>query len=104
MNKLLINRTFTIQGRGLYVKSEILNKYQSIISVIYIDTTSSAGDWTGLLIQKLYGKYYAIPFSQNNNYPHESFDICTFKTYCEVDYTQIKDENFLNFLWNYLVY
>jgi hypothetical protein len=50
--------------------------YKSVVYCDYIETSSSAGDWTGLIIQKVRGKLYVIIFSQENTFPfREGYDI-----------------------------
>jgi hypothetical protein len=34
-----------------------------------VETSSSAGDWTGVIFQKIGEKTYAIPFEQVTNFP-----------------------------------
>ena len=77
--KLLTNKTFVTKTNNWYAPlNELKEKYPSIIHAEYMDTTSSAGDWAGFIIQKT-GKNTAraIGFSQENNYPGYGFTLYT---------------------------
>jgi len=68
MKNLLINREWNIEGNW-YQPCKKLEEFKSVINADYYCTSSSAGDWDGLMFQKLNNRIYAIPFSQVNNYP-----------------------------------
>ena len=51
---------------GWYAPEEFFNHFVSVINCDYWNTTSSAGDWSGYIVQKLNGWYYLIPFWQEN--------------------------------------
>ena len=77
--KLLTNITFATATNNWYAPTkELKEKYRSIIETELMDTTSSAGDWSGFIIQKT-GKntFVAIGFSQYNSHPHDGFSIMT---------------------------
>lgn len=77
--KALTGKTFTTATNNWYAPTkELKEKYRSIIGTELMDTTSSAGDWSGFIIQKI-GKntFVAIAFSQYNNYPHDGFCLMT---------------------------
>ena len=77
--KQLTDITFTTATNSWYAPTrEMKEKYRSIIWAELMDTTSSAGDWSGFIIQKI-GKntFVAIGFSQYNNYPHDGFCLMT---------------------------
>ena len=76
MNNLLTNREWKIEGTW-YAPEEHLKRYKSVIKTGYITMSSSAGDWSGMFVQKLNGWYYFIPFSQENNYPRSGFTLYT---------------------------
>jgi hypothetical protein len=91
MKNLITNRTFEIDG-GWYAPERYLNSYKSVIKVILINTTSSAGDWDGLVFQKI-GKYvYVIPFSQENRYPYSGFNLYTGDVFTKVFIDNIKKD------------
>ena len=72
----LINREWVVEGGA----SEPLNKLKSFGSVEwaeYMDTMSSAGDWTGFFVQKIGSSLYAISFDQTNLWPHTGFQLLT---------------------------
>ena len=71
---LLTNKEFQIDG-GWHAPAEYLRSFKSVKQVKYLDTTSSAGDWSGLLIQKLRNRTYLIGFCQENNFPRGGFTL-----------------------------
>ena len=42
-----------------------------------MEMSPSAGDWSGLIIQRLNGLLHAVVFYQKNSYPKSGFDIET---------------------------
>ena len=77
--KLLTNIEFHTDTNNWFAPTkELKEKYPSVIGTELMDTTSSAGDWDGFLIQKT-GKnsYKAIGFSQENCYPDAGFTLRT---------------------------
>lgn len=79
MAKKLTNITFTTATNNWFAPTkELKEKYKSVIETELMDMTSSAGDWSGFIIQKL-GKntFVAIGFSQTNLYPHAGFGLQT---------------------------
>lgn len=77
--KLLENKNYVTAKNNWYAPSrEFHEKHSSIKRMVLMDTTSSAGDWSGFFIQKT-GKRsaVAIPFCQENNYPHDGFTFYT---------------------------
>jgi len=70
--KSLANREFHVRGNW-YAPLSKLKEYSSVVNVALYDTTSSAGDWSGFLVQKMGKKRYdLILFNQYNNWPSES--------------------------------
>lgn len=53
------------------------DRYPSVIEATHYDTTSSAGDWNGYVIQYVRKKYYLTLFHQENRYPKEGFSVKT---------------------------
>jgi hypothetical protein len=77
VSNVLKNRHFKITGNW-YAPLKKLQEYPSVIHAEHIETTSSAGDWTGIFFQKIGRKTYIIPFSQENGYPrHSGYDLYT---------------------------
>ncbi len=60
-----------------YEPVKVLSNYKSVVKVEYLESSSSAGDWSGYFIQKIGNKYYFILFNQENNYPDLSFTLAT---------------------------
>lgn len=76
-NKLLLtNRDFTVEG-DWYAPLNKLTNYKSVIEVDHINQTSSAGDWDGYFIQKIWNKYFLIFFNQANGWPFNCFKLYT---------------------------
>ena len=44
-----------------------------------MDTTSSAGDWSGIVVFEHKGKFAIVPFWQVNNYPARGYTLHTAK-------------------------
>ena len=77
--KLLTDKTFATKTNNWYAPTkELEEKYLSVVAVSLKNMTSSAGDWSGFIIQKV-GKntFIAIGFSQYNNHPHDGFTLYT---------------------------
>jgi hypothetical protein len=77
--KLLTDKTYVTRPNTWYAAiKEFKNQYPSGIYYEFMNTTSSAGDWDGFLVQKLgKNKAVAIRFSQQNNYPDDGFTLYT---------------------------
>lgn len=76
--KFLANKQFEVNGEKVgrltwYTPLEYLKEYDGVIEAEHDETTSSAGDWSGHIIQKYRGSYWLMFFSQEN---HEySFEV-----------------------------
>lgn len=77
MKQLLLNRKYHVDGTWYEPAKFLENKFKSVVRTEYTETSSSAGDWTGYLVQKLHGRWYVILFWQTNSYPASGFDIET---------------------------
>jgi hypothetical protein len=100
MNNILENRTYKIDGNW-YAPENHLKSFSSVVKVELCDTTSSAGDWAGYLIQKIGKVSYFIPFNQVNNYPRMGFTLYTGKP---IAYWQGKlSQESIYGLWNDLI-
>jgi hypothetical protein len=94
MNTILTNREYQIEGNW-YSPTNHLNQYKSILKAILLNTSSSAGDWDGILFQLINGKVYGIPFSQENNWPgSDGFTLYTGEAFISFDYS-IYHENIM---------
>lgn len=77
--KLLTDKTFHTDTNNWFAPTrELEERYPSVVATELMDMTSSAGDWSGFLIQKT-GKnsFVAIGFSQENDYPRAGFTLRT---------------------------
>lgn len=77
--KLLENKIFVTKTNNWYAPTcEFHEKYKSIERMVLVDTTSSAGDWSGFFVQRTGKKScVAIPFNQENNYLGIGFTLYT---------------------------
>ena len=62
-----------------YTAHDLFRKFSSVKNTRFTNTTSSAGDWDGFIVQKINNRSYVIPFWQENNYPYKGFTIHTEK-------------------------
>jgi hypothetical protein len=86
------------------VKQFLIWNYRSVINVEFFDTTSSAGDWGGLLVQDIVGgKCYAIQFTMENRYPDDGFNIYTGNDYIIIDEKKKFDVEYLLSVWKDLI-
>ena len=77
--KLLTDVTFHTDTNNWYAPlCEFWGTHKSVHSAEYLDKTSSAGDWSGYILQRT-GKntVHAIGFSQENCYPGAGFTLRT---------------------------
>lgn len=91
MNSILVNRVYDLDGNW-YAPKEHLESYQSVLHVELIDTSSSAEDWDGLLFQLVNGIVYAIPFSQENDYPCRGFTLYTGDVCAKFKHSEFNEE------------
>ena len=93
--KSLADKEFHVEGNWYAPKKEI-EQYSSVVKVLMYDTTSSAGDWQGIFIQKMGKKRYdVLLFSQENNWPSSGFNVQTkllFSSKIELTTEQIFDK------------
>lgn len=71
--KIFTNKSFFTEeiknaGRITWysLQKHIQDTYPSVLAVEFINTTSSAGDWDGLIFQRRGKSCVVIPFSQTN--------------------------------------
>lgn len=87
MSKILTNRSLVLNKR-IYasdVPRIIKERFSSVLMVEFMDTTSSAGDWSGVIVQKIgKTKCVAIIFSMENKYPHDGFNVYTDDVYYDL--------------------
>lgn len=82
MSKLLTNREIIVDFKDRVRTSDVLtflkDNYKSVEYVTFVDTTSSAGDWSGVIVQRTSeNKCVAIIFSMENMYPNNGFRVLT---------------------------
>lgn len=77
MRNILLGRTYNVSGSWYAPKQFLNDNFSSVVKTGLIDTTSSAGDWFGYLVQHIKKTYYLIFFSQSNNYPYSGFKVMT---------------------------
>lgn len=99
MGNILQNRTF--KTHGWMDAKRVFEKYKSVVMTDYVNTTSSAGDWEGFLLQNI-GKYhYLVMFSQSNNYPYHGYTVRTSEPLIRFDYKPERDVvlEHIEYLW-----
>lgn len=76
---LLCDRTYNLnEGRvNWYSALKFLESYPSVKLASFYETCSSAGDWSGYILQTIGKQHYIIMFWQSNNYPRNGFTIHT---------------------------
>jgi hypothetical protein len=88
----LADKEFHVEGNWYAPKKEI-EQYSSVVKVLMYNTTSSAGDWQGIFIQKMGKKRYdVLLFSQENCFPNGSgFNVHT-SLFCQCQSILSDDE------------
>ena len=87
MSKILTNRSLVLNERirTSGVPRIIKERFSSVLAVEFMDTTSTAGDWSGIIVQKIgKKKCVAIIFSMENKHPHDGFNVYTDDVYYEL--------------------
>lgn len=74
-------KEYDVRGNW-YAPEHFLLSYKSVIGCDLIDTTSSAGDWSGLFYQKIGNTIKVIPFTQENS--GDGFIVYTGDVLCSV--------------------
>lgn len=91
-SELLINKQWDIEGNW-YSPVNYLRESPEVVRAELINTMSSAGDWEGYILQSHGGKFYLIPFSQENNWPRSyGFSVYTGESLAEFDHKPSADE------------
>lgn len=65
IKSLLINREYEVEGTW-YAPLNHFRDMNSVVRCNHYETTSSAGDWSGYVLQKIGKFYYVILFWQEN--------------------------------------
>lgn len=77
MNNLLLKRSYHVDGTWYAPQKFFEANFKSVVRAEYLDTTSSSGDWTGYILQKIGKVFHIILFWQTNSHPHSGFDVMT---------------------------
>lgn len=64
----------TIEGNW-YSPVQYLKNFKSVVYTTHLETSSSAGNWSGIFIQKIGKKYKVFTFSQENRYDGFSLNV-----------------------------
>lgn len=75
--RILASRRWHIDGKWFAPREFIKKNFSSVVYCDYMEMSSSAGDWSGLIIQRLNGRLHAVVFYQKNSYPRRGFDVET---------------------------
>lgn len=75
--RLLTKREWHIDGSWYAPRNFLQEKFASVVFCDHINTSSSAGNWEGLILQRFGKKLYAVLFFQENCYPGEGFTLST---------------------------
>lgn len=59
------------------VRPAKIHSFPSVVYCDYMDMSSSAGNWSGLIIQRLNRQLHTVVFSQENFYLPSGFDVET---------------------------
>ena len=73
------DKFFENERVGWYSPRDFLRHFPSVASCELTNTTSSAGDWDGYIVQKINRRFYLIPFWQENRYPLPGYNFGTGK-------------------------
>lgn len=88
MSKILTNREILVaigRTRTSDVIPFLKDKFSSIVRIDFFDTTSSAGDWSGLIVQKIgKNKHVGIIFSMENMWCGDGFRVNTDDVYYDL--------------------
>lgn len=75
--RILTDRVWNVEGSWYAPKQFIKENFRSVVFCDYISTSSSAGDWNGLIVQRFGNKLSTVIFSQENNHPNSGFTVTT---------------------------
>ena len=87
MSKILTNRCIVLNERinTSDVLRIIKERFSSVLDIDYMDTTSTAGDWSGIIVQKIgKTKCVAIIFSIENVFFRDGFNVYTDDVYYDL--------------------
>ena len=88
----------TTEGTWYNCLDEIRKK-PSVVYAEFIDTCSSSGEWSGVIIQRLGKMLYCHSFYQENNYPMGGFTIHIGETYLISDVENCNYDHIAQRVW-----
>ena len=95
MSKILTNRCIVLNERinTSDVLRIIKERFSSVLDIEYMDTTSTAGDWSGIIVQKIgKTKCVAIIFSIENIFWRDGFNVYTDDVYFDLPFNYTLDD------------
>lgn len=75
--RILTSRRWHVNGRWFAPRKFIKDNFPSVVYCDYIEMSSSVGNWSGLIIQRLNRQLHVVIFYQENSYPKSGFDVET---------------------------
>ena len=78
--RILTNREWDVLGSCFAPQNFIRDNFRSVVLCDYACTSSSAGDWDGVIIQRFGNRVTATIFYQENNHPSRGFSVTTHDT------------------------
>ncbi len=73
----LTNNQWHIDGNWFAPRNFLRDNFEDVVFCDHINTTSSAGNWEGLILQRQQDKVNVILFSQENCFPNDGFSLST---------------------------
>lgn len=78
-NRILTNREWQVNGSWFAPRDFLRDNFSSVVFCDHFNTSSSAGDWEGFVLQQFGRKVYVTLFTQENCYPDSGFQLTTSK-------------------------
>ena len=67
-NQSLANRTLVVEKNNYKQTVDFLKEIPTVVDVVWIDQTSSSGDWSGAVVEKINDEYQVCEFWQKVDY------------------------------------
>ena len=71
-NQSLANRTLVIDSDNNIKTEDFLRQIPTVVDVIWIDQSSSSGDWFGVVVERVNEKYQICEFWQEIDYENKT--------------------------------